>query len=65
MKAFLEEWVSGSPHFGTSFWETSCLIQESDFFSWEKSLVLRALSSLVWLLVELLALAVLRFDVWV
>jgi len=63
LKALLEEWVSGSPHFATSFWEMSFLIQESDFFSWEKPPVLRALSSLVWLLVELLALAVLGFDV--
>ena len=64
MKALFEEWVSGSPHFGTSFWETN-LLQESDFFSWEEPLVLRASNSLVWLLVQLLALAVLRFDVWV
>ena len=64
MKALFEEWVSGSPHFGTSFWETN-LLQESDFFSWEKSPVSRALNSLAWLLVEFLALAVLRFDVWV
>ena len=63
MKALLEEWVSGSPHFGTSFWETNLLLQESDFFSWEKSPVSRALNSLAWLLVEFLALAVLRSDV--